>query len=108
VAIPPFWGFIAAAGAVGFCFGGFLALYPAICADYFGAKNISANYGALFAAYGAGGLFGPWLAAGLSQTKIIEHQLETTSYANPLFAVAALCLAASFAIFHFLKPEPRR
>lgn len=106
--MPPFWGFIAAAGAVGFSFGGFLALYPAICADYFGAKNIGANYGALFTAYGAGGLFGPWLAAGLSQTKIIEQQLEATSYANPLFAATALCLAASFLIFHFLKPEPCR
>ena len=48
--------------SVGFCFGGFLALYPAVPADYFGTKNVGANYGFMFMAYGAGGLFGPWLA----------------------------------------------
>jgi len=38
----------------------------------------------LFTAYGAGGPLGLWLTAGLSQTKMIENQLEITSHANPL------------------------
>ncbi len=40
--------------SIGFCFGGYLGLYPAITADYFGTKNVGANYGLMFAAYGAG------------------------------------------------------
>jgi len=54
--------FIIGVSTVGFCFGGFLALYPAVTTDYFGTKNVGANYGWMFTAYGAGGLFGPWLA----------------------------------------------
>ena len=54
--------YIFGVASVGFCFGGFLALYPAVTADYFGTKNVGANYGFMFMAYGAGGLFGPWLA----------------------------------------------
>jgi OFA family oxalate/formate antiporter-like MFS transporter len=48
---------------VGLCFGGYLALYPALTADFFGTKNIGANYGWMFTAYGAGGIAGPYLAA---------------------------------------------
>jgi len=54
--------YLGGVGLVGFCFGGFLALFPAVTADYFGTKNVGANYGWMFSAYGAGGLFGPWLA----------------------------------------------
>lgn len=50
---------------VGLCFGGYLSLYPALTADYFGTRHIGANYGWMFSAYGAGGIFGPYLAARL-------------------------------------------
>ena len=49
--------------AVGLCFGGYLALYPAVTADLYGTKHIGVNYGWMFSAYGAGGLVGPFLAA---------------------------------------------
>ncbi len=57
--------FIIGTGLIGFCFGGFLALYPAVTADFYGTKNVGANYGIMFTAYGAGGLLGPWLQARL-------------------------------------------
>jgi len=115
----PFAGFVAAAGAVGFCFGGFLALYPAICADYFGTKNIGANYGALFTAYGAGGLLGPWLAPKLARSETFNYEIivngetmaktiEIANYTLPFIIAAALCLAAAFLIFYFLKPKTRQ
>ncbi|MGH7412145.1 MAG: L-lactate MFS transporter [Candidatus Methylomirabilales bacterium] len=40
---------------VGFAFGGTLALMPAFTADFFGAKNLGVNYGAVFTAYGVAG-----------------------------------------------------
>ncbi len=51
---------------VGFTFGGMLAIFPAICADLFGLKNLGVNYGILFTAWGAGGIVGP-LLGGLSR-----------------------------------------
>ena len=57
--------FLATVSLIGLCFGGFLALYPALTADYFGTKNIGVNYGVMFTAYGAGGIVGPYLAASL-------------------------------------------
>ncbi len=56
---------------VGLCFGGYLALYPAVTADFFGTKHIGANYGWMFTAYGVGGLAGPYLAARLMQ--VVDH-----------------------------------
>jgi len=51
--------------AVGLCFGGYLALYPAVTADFYGTRHLGVNYGWMFTAYGAGGLLGPFLAAWL-------------------------------------------
>ncbi|MCW3491385.1 L-lactate MFS transporter [Dethiobacter alkaliphilus] len=44
---------------VAFAFGGMLSLFPALTADYFGLKNLGVNYGLVFTAWGAGGVFGP-------------------------------------------------
>jgi Major Facilitator Superfamily. len=106
-----FWSFVVAASAIGFCFGGFLALYPAITADYFGSKNIGANYGLMFSAYGAGGLLGPWLAPKLmSAAQNVPHQtaaangqiivklFETGSYSTSFFLAAILCFVAVFLV----------
>jgi OFA family oxalate/formate antiporter-like MFS transporter len=51
---------------VGFTFGGMLAVFPAVCADFFGLKNLGVNYGILFTAWGVGGIIGP-LLGGLSR-----------------------------------------
>ncbi len=65
---------------VGLCFGGYLALYPAVTADFFGTKHIGVNYGCMFAAYGAGGLFGPFMAAWLMKTADnVEYQVTNVA-----------------------------
>jgi OFA family oxalate/formate antiporter-like MFS transporter len=104
-----FWSFAGVASIIGFCFGGFLALYPAITADYFGSKNIGANYGLMFTAYGAGGLLGPWLAPKLmaaaqdvpyqtvdSTGKIIVKLYGTGNYSASFFFAALMCFAAVY------------
>jgi len=108
--------FILGAITVGCCFGGFLALYPAMTADHFGTKFVGENYGLMFTAYGAGGLLGPWLAPKLLNNlktvpyetidatgKTIAKLLETGGYSNSLFLAGALCLLAAFLISR-LKP----
>ncbi|MFW6125285.1 MAG: MFS transporter, partial [Pirellulales bacterium] len=47
---------------LGFNFGGNFALFPLLTAENFGTKNLGANYGAVFTAYGIGGIAGPMLA----------------------------------------------
>ena len=47
---------------VGFNFGGNLALFPLVTAESFGTKYLGANYGAMFTAYGVGGIIMPLLA----------------------------------------------
>jgi MFS transporter, OFA family, oxalate/formate antiporter len=98
-------------GAVGFTFGGFLALFPAVTADYFGTRNVGANYGWMFSAYGAGGLFGPWLAPKLMTVaqkvcyegvdksgKLVQQYCEAGSYLRAFIISGVLCLAAAVVI----------
>jgi OFA family oxalate/formate antiporter-like MFS transporter len=47
-----------------FAYGGYLALMPALTADFYGAKNIGANYGMLFSAWGLCGFLVPGYFAG--------------------------------------------
>ena len=50
---------------IGFNFGGNFALFPLLTAESFGTKNLGANYGAVFTAYGIGGIAGPMLSGGV-------------------------------------------
>ena len=47
---------------IGFNFGGNFALFPLAAAESFGTRNLGANYGAMFTAYGVGGILMPVLA----------------------------------------------
>ncbi len=44
---------------MGFNFGANFSLFPSATAKLFGMKNLGANYGVMFTAYGIGGLIGP-------------------------------------------------
>jgi OFA family oxalate/formate antiporter-like MFS transporter len=101
---------------VGLCFGGFLALYPAVVADFYGTKHYGINYGWMFSAYGAGGIFGPFLAAKLMKAmgtvpyqakdaagSIVEKTFTVGNY-RPAFLIAGIACLAAAAIVLMLKP----
>lgn len=103
---------------IALCFGGYLALYPAITADYYGTRHIGVNYGLLFTAYGSGGLLGPFLAAVLLQSASgIEYQaLDATGalttrvfqlgdYDTAFLAAGLLCLAAAVLTLALRAPQ---
>ncbi len=69
---------------VGLCFGGYLAIFPAITADFYGTKNIGINYGLVFTAYGVGGLLGTLFAP-----RVLEI---TRSYSMAFTVTGILCL----------------
>ena len=84
---------------VGGTFGGYLAIYPAINADFFGTKNAGVNYGFIFMAYGVGGLLSNILAPKVK---------ELTGNYNLAFVLAgALCLIACV-IINFVKAPPAK
>ena len=106
--------FLVGVCSVGFCFGGFLGLYPAVTADYFGTKNVGANYGFMFAAFGAGGLLGPWLAPKLmtivgqipyeamDKGAMVVKQFAAGNYSTSFTIAGVMCLA-SIGIVWMLK-----
>lgn len=77
-----FTGFIASMVIVGLCYGGALAVFPAINSDVFGSRYSGINYGILFTAYGIAAIIGPSVAT------MFRKSFGSYSYA---FIFAATC-----------------
>ncbi|OPX89676.1 MAG: putative MFS-type transporter YhjX [Pelotomaculum sp. PtaB.Bin104] len=82
---------------VGFCFGGFLAVYPSLTADYYGTKSYGMNYGTIFLSYGVGAVAGPMLY------DIMKSPVAGQLSATPLMISGILCLVG-LALAFTLKP----
>jgi OFA family oxalate/formate antiporter-like MFS transporter len=82
------YSFYITASLVGFCFGGFLAVYPSIAADFYGTKNIGMNYGLLYLAYGAAAFIGPVFTSVMS----LENAFITVAIISLLAAVGAFTI----------------
>jgi len=48
-------------GLIGFCYGAFIASFPAAVSKWFGVRAGTRIYGRVFTAWGTAGLFAPWL-----------------------------------------------
>jgi OFA family oxalate/formate antiporter-like MFS transporter len=70
--------------AVGFAYGGYLALMPSLTADYFGTKSLGANYGYLFTAWGIAGVGGPFM--------IDFIKTATGAFTNAMYITAGACV----------------
>jgi len=77
--------------AVYYCFGTQLSLYASLTADFFGTKNVGANYGLVFLAYGMAGIIGPKLGGGIFD----RYQSYTSAFdiAAGLLVVALVLIA---------------
>ncbi|MFH0848563.1 MAG: OFA family MFS transporter [archaeon] len=89
--------FYLVAAFIGFNFGGNFALFPATTADFFGRKNLGANYGIVFASYGVGGIVGPILA-GMVQ----DYGL---SFMYAFLPASGLCFVAALLASFSRAPE---
>lgn len=106
--------FLLAVCLIGLCFGGYLAMYPAVTADFFGTRHIGVNYGWMFSAFGAGGLVGPYLAAKLMRVSA-EVPYETAEgmikifevgvYRPAFLAAGIACLIAAGASLTLQPPD---
>lgn len=79
----------------GLCYGATFAVFPATTADLYGMKNLGANYGLIFTAWGLGGVIGP-LTAG----RIFDL---TGSYNTAYIVSLILLLVATVFTFTFRK-----
>ncbi|MEO0075166.1 MAG: OFA family MFS transporter [candidate division WOR-3 bacterium] len=82
---------------VGFCFGGYLALFPAITADFFGTKSVGINYGFVFTAYGVGGLLSNIFAPRVKEL--------TGGYTLAFIITGILCLIGAILTFLLRSPQ---
>jgi OFA family oxalate/formate antiporter-like MFS transporter len=82
---------------VGLCFGGYLAVFPAVTADFYGTKNVGVNYGLVFTAYGVGGLLGNIFAP-----QVLE---KTKSYNLAFITAGILCILGAIITLIIKQPK---
>lgn len=83
----------------GICYGGYVALMPALTADYFAGRDLTGIIGAQYTAVAFGGVAGPVLA-GFAYDRL-------QSYALPILAGAAVCLAGAVLVARMPEPAAR-
>jgi MFS family permease len=91
------WQLAVFALVMGTCYGGFVALCPAVMADYFGVRAVSGIVGALYTAVGLGTLIGPTLAGAA-----FDHW---QSYTIPIAVSSVAALAAAALVLMEETPE---
>jgi OFA family oxalate/formate antiporter-like MFS transporter len=84
--------------AVGFAYGGYLALMPSLTADYFGTKSLGANYGILFTAWGIAGVGGPFM--------IDFIKTATGAFTNAMYITAGACVVGIILALIAKPPKP--
>ena len=67
---------------VAFCYGGSSGVFPALTADYFGAKNMGANYGMVMVGFAAAAL----IALGVSSSFASASPVSTLAFIIPAVA----------------------
>jgi len=93
--------FIITMALVFFTWGEVYSLFPSICADWFGSKNVSSNYGFLYAAKGVASIVGGGLAAALYE--------RTGSWNYGFYACSALALITAIMTLGLRKmPLPHK
>jgi OFA family oxalate/formate antiporter-like MFS transporter len=85
--------FLGLCSLIGFCFGGFLALFPSLTADYYGTKNFGTNYGIMFMAFGIAAIVGP--------------KIGTSGSFTQAFLIAAVLCAIAAGMTFLVRKTPR-
>jgi len=89
---------------IGFCYGGYLAIMPSLTADYYGSKNIGANYGIVFSAWGAAGFVIPGYFAPIIESAKQSGQVAS-GYNQMFYSLAGIALAGALLASLASRPE---
>ncbi|GAE88744.1 MFS transporter [Acetivibrio straminisolvens] len=79
---------------IGFSYGGFLGVFPALTADFWGTKNVATIYGLILLGFGVGAVASSYIVAYFSASKAFLTA----------FVIAGVAAIVGFAIIAFLKP----
>jgi OFA family oxalate/formate antiporter-like MFS transporter len=85
---------LAVIAVIGFSYGGFLGVFPALTADFWGTKYVATIYGMILLGFGVGAVISSYTVAYLSQTKAF----------STAFLIAGIAAAVGFIIVFLLKP----
>ncbi|MCX7842139.1 MAG: OFA family MFS transporter [Clostridia bacterium] len=85
---------LALIAVIGFSYGGFLGVFPAMTADFWGTKNVATIYGMILLGFGAGAVASSYTVAYFSATKSFSIA----------FAIAGGASVIGFVIISLLKP----
>jgi OFA family oxalate/formate antiporter-like MFS transporter len=88
---------------VGFSYGGYLAMMPSFTADYYGAKNVGANYGTVFTAWGICGFIVPAYFAGIVAAAKAAGNVAA-GYNQTYFSLAGFCVVGIILVLVITKP----
>ena len=88
--------YVIAVSLIAFCFGGAMGTFPSLTADFFGAKNLSVNYGLIFIAYSLGAIIGPIMA-----TTVLAR---TGGSYNAAFVISGTLCAIGVVMAFITKP----
>ena len=86
-------------GAVGFSYGGFLGVFPAITSEYFGIRNIGMNYGMVMLGFSIGAVASAYVAAYFKEL--------SGGFLVP-FLIASAAAAVAAVLTAFLKPPKKK
>ncbi len=103
-------------GVIGFSYGGFLGVFPALTADYFGTKNMATNYGIILCGFGIGAIGSSYVAgyfknlANVTEvvdgvTKVVGTDLTRM---QPAFIMASAAAVVGLLLMTVLKPPKQR
>lgn len=83
---------------IGFSYGGYLGVFPALSADFWGIKNAAQNYGMVLLGFGIGAVASSFTIAYFSTTKSFFSA----------FLIAAIAAVVGFTIISMLKPPKKK
>lgn len=92
------YGMLALIAVIGFSYGGFLGVFPALTADYWGTRHVATIYGLILLGFGIGAVASSFTVAYLSS-------IQGFSFA---FAIAGAASAVGFLLVSLLRPPAER
>lgn len=99
-----FWMLLAGLCLAAFAYGGYLALMPSLTADFYGPKNVGANYGLVFTAWGLCGFLVPGYFAAIMDRARAANDLAA-GYGEVYWKLAVLALIGAVAAAVLQPPK---
>ncbi len=91
---------------VGFSYGGFLGVFPALTADFWGSKNMGVNYGIVLLGFGVGAIASSYIAGYYKNlANVVVDGVKTVDLTKmqPAFIIASAAAVAGLILIALLK-----